>query len=1028
MKNTVDTKLQKEAVITLNAQWQITSFSRGAEQLLEIDSKDVLGKDCSEVCGNATKSIGMESLFSSLASGRVVSDFRIVFKKPSSEKNLILLATAIPLTDDKENFTGAIISLQDAADPTLLYRLVLNSIADGVFTVDRDMRITSFNQAAEQITGWTREEVIGKPHGNIFHSVSDESCILAESVGKGVPIAKRSIFINTKDKKTIPISVSAAPLVNSEENIIGGVETFRDITSSIQHDLILDSIADGVFAVDRDMRITAFNQIAEKITGWSSEDVIGKPCSEIFQSSLCGETCILSQSVSEGKAACVDHTVFIKGKKGNTIPINVSSAPIVAPDGTVLGGVETFRDVTRTMTRDLILESIAEGVFAVDRDMRITSFNKRAENITGWTSEEVTGKPCSEIFHSNLCGEGCILSQSVSNGQIACAKDTVFIKHKDGSTIPISISAAPLLDHDGNIIGGVETFNDITASMTKDLLLESIAEGVFAVDRDMQITAFNKGAENITGWTSEEVLGKPCSEVFHSSLCGEECILAQSVTDGKKACAAGNVFIKHKDGKTIPILISAAPLLDHDGNVIGGVETFNDVTASMTKDLILESIADGVFTVDRNWQITSFNRAAEMITGWKREDAIGKSCGDVFHSSICGENCAVAQSLYLGKPVPSRSIFIRDINGKQIPISISASPLMDHEGNIIGGVETFRDLSVLTELRKQLTKRYTFGEIISKSSAMQNIFRILPEIANSQSNVLVLGESGTGKELVANAIHNSSSRDKGPFVAVNCGALPETLLESELFGYKAGAFTDAKKDKQGRFASAEKGTLFLDEIGDIPPSLQVKLLRVLQEKVYEPLGSNRPIKADVRIIAATNRDLQELVRQGSFREDLFYRLNVVKISLPPLRDRKEDIPMLVEHFTKKFSAQQGKDIAGVSEPALNILMRYDFPGNIRELENIIEYSFILCHGGFIQPEHLPEPFAPEEASDESLILAINKPQTLEDIERQAIYQALERNKWKKMATCRELGISKDTLRRKIKLYKLENPLDTLISQ
>lgn len=912
MKAILDTKLQKEAVITLNAQWQITSFSRGAELLMEMASKDVVGKDCIEVCSKTTTSAEIESLFASLASKRIVSDFRIVFKKLSSEKNLILLATAIPLTDTDDNFTGAIISLQDAADPTLLSRLVLNSIADGVFTVDRDMRFTSFNQAAEQITGWTREEVIGQPHNKVLKSVSDESCILAESVKKGAPIAKRSIFIDTKNGQTIPISVSAAPLVNSEGTIIGGVETFRDITSSIQHDLILDSIADGVFAVDRDMKITAFNQIAETITGWSSEEVIGRYCSDVFQSSLCGETCILSQSVSEGKAACVDHTVFIKGKDGKTIPINVSSAPIVSPDGKIIGGVETFRDVTTSMTKDLILESIAEGVFAVNRDMRIT--------------------------------------------------------------------------------------------------------------------AFNKGAENITGWTSDEVLGKPCSDVFHSSLCGEECILAQSVTDGKMACAEGNVFIKHKDGRTIPILISAAPLLDHDGNIIGGVETFNDVTASMTKDLILESIADGVFTVDRNWRITSFNRAAEMITGWKREDAVGKSCGDVFHSSICGENCAIAQSLYSGKPVPSRSIFIRDINGKQIPISISASPLMDHEGNIIGGVETFRDLSVLTELRKQLTKRYTFGEIISKSSAMQNIFRILPEIANSQSNVLVLGESGTGKELVANAIHNSSSRSKGPFVAVNCGALPETLLESELFGYKAGAFTDAKKDKQGRFASAEKGTLFLDEIGDIPPALQVKLLRVLQEKVYEPLGSNRPVKADVRIIAATNRDLYELVRQGVFREDLFYRLNVVKINLPPLRDRKEDIPMLVEHFTKKFSAQQGKDIAGVSEPALNILMRYDFPGNIRELENIIEYSFILCHGGFIQPEHLPEPFAPEEASDESLILSSNKPQTLEDIERQAIYQALERNNWKKMATCRELGISKDTLRRKIKLYKLVNPLDRFISQ
>jgi len=259
-------------------------------------------------------------------------------------------------------------------------------------------------------------------------------------------------------------------------------------------------------------------------------------------------------------------------------------------------------------------------------------------------------------------------------------------------------------------------------------------------------------------------------------------------------------------------------------------------------------------------------------------------------------------------------------------------------------------------------------------------------------------------------------------VAVNCGALPETLLESELFGYKAGAFTDAKHDRPGRFASAEKGTLFLDEIGDIPASLQVKLLRVLQEKVYEPLGSNKPVKADVRIIAATNRNLQQLVQEGLFREDLFYRLNVVKILLPPLRERMEDVPMLAEHFIKQFSNQQGKDIVGISDEALSILMRYGFPGNIRELENIIEYSFILCHGGFIRPEHLPEPFAPKsQDSPHSGPIPLHKPLPLEEIEKQAIFQSLERNHWRRMNTCRELGISKDTLRRKIERYGLKNP-------
>jgi transcriptional regulator with PAS, ATPase and Fis domain len=295
-------------------------------------------------------------------------------------------------------------------------------------------------------------------------------------------------------------------------------------------------------------------------------------------------------------------------------------------------------------------------------------------------------------------------------------------------------------------------------------------------------------------------------------------------------------------------------------------------------------------------------------------------------------------------------------------------------------------------------------------------------VAASPSTVLISGESGTGKELVAKALYNISDRRSMPFVAVNCGALPEALLESELFGYKAGAFTDARKDKEGRFAAAEGGILFLDEIGDVPQSIQVKLLRVLQEKVYEPLGSNTPVKTDVRIITATNRDLQALVHEGKFREDLYYRLNVVRLHLPPLRERQEDIPLLVDQFIREFCALQAKDIVGIATSALNILMHHDFPGNIRELKNIIEYSFILCDGGYILPQHLPDPFntAPHFPEPESGPRQ-DRPQTLDEIEKQAIFLSLEKNRWKKSAVCEELGISKDTLRRKLGKYNLSQP-------
>ncbi|MFH1019747.1 MAG: sigma 54-interacting transcriptional regulator, partial [Pseudomonadota bacterium] len=266
-----------------------------------------------------------------------------------------------------------------------------------------------------------------------------------------------------------------------------------------------------------------------------------------------------------------------------------------------------------------------------------------------------------------------------------------------------------------------------------------------------------------------------------------------------------------------------------------------------------------------------------------------------------------------------------------------------------------------------------------------------------------------------------------PFVAVNCGALPDTLLEAELFGHKAGAFTDAKKDRDGRFTAAAGGTLFLDEIGDISPAMQVKLLRVLENKSYEPLGSSKSLKADVRIIAATHRDLEACVQTGTFRDDLFYRLNVVKLTLPPLRERMEDLPLLTDHFVQKLGIEKSRDIGGVSEEALRQLMNHDYPGNVRELQNIIEYAFILCPGGLIRTEHLPAPFTPKEKEtpgDGEFF----KPLPLMEIEKIAISSSLKRNNWKKMMTCRELGISKDTLRRKIAQYEIAVPADPDMDQ
>jgi PAS domain S-box-containing protein len=424
--------------------------------------------------------------------------------------------------------------------------------------------------------------------------------------------------------------------------------------------------------------------------------------------------------------------------------------------------------------------------------------------------------------------------------------------------------------------------------------------------------------------------------------------------------------------------------------------------------------------VDREWRITCFNRAAEEIIGIPRSKALGRRCYDVIRSNICKDACAIQYTIETGKPIVNLMVYLTNRKGVQIPVSVSTALFRNKEGELIGGVETFRDLRYVEELHKEIERSYTFENIISKNNKIKQILEILPTIAINESSVLITGESGTGKELFARAIHNLSRRGKKPFIAINCGGFPETLIESELFGYEAGAFTGATKAKPGRFALAEESTLFLDEIGDLPHHLQVKLLRVLQEKTYEPLGGIKTLKADVRIVAATNRRLETMIAEGTFRQDLFYRINVIELEIPPLRKRMEDLPLLVNHFIRRFSAILDKDISGIANDAMNVLISHDYPGNVRELENIIEHGCVLCPGNLIRTKHLPEWLRPRI---ENTVTASN----LAEVEKQFIISILEKNKWNRLATAKELKIHKTTLFRKMKKLNIDPPNHTLKS-
>jgi len=427
---------------------------------------------------------------------------------------------------------------------------------------------------------------------------------------------------------------------------------------------------------------------------------------------------------------------------------------------------------------------------------------------------------------------------------------------------------------------------------------------------------------------------------------------------------------------------------------------------------ILDSLAEGVFTVDKNFKINSFNKAAELITGYDREEIMGMYCKNVFSSERCVGFCPIANVLESGKNLENIENSIITKTGEEKVIKLNAAIFNNSEGEAIGGIISFRDMSYLEELEKSLKKRSHFHGIIGQSKQMREIYTLIKEIAGVNSSVLITGESGTGKELVADAIHKESNRDKKPYVKVNCSVFPPDLLSSELFGHVRGAFTDARNNRVGRFEMANGGTIFLDEIGETPLQMQIQLLRVLQEGTFERVGESVTRKVDVRVIAATNKDLAEAIKQGKFRDDLFYRLNVIPVYVPPLRDRKEDIPPLIRHFINKLNTVSTKNISDIDDDAMDALIAYKWPGNIRELENAIEYAFARSSDDIIHRSKLPPGIKLQKPCKDFYKISGND-------DKDQLIELLERLRWNKTLVANELGIGRTTLWRKLKAFGLD---------
>lgn len=560
-------------------------------------------------------------------------------------------------------------------------------------------------------------------------------------------------------------------------------------------------------------------------------------------------------------------------------------------------------------------------------------------------------------------------------------------------------------------------------------------DGIIVLNRDMNIIVFNKAACRITGFAEEDMLGHTINVLLTGSK-EETAFIEQSLSSGEFFTNISLTFRRNNSGN-LEVMASLTPLTRPEQNIIGLIIVFRDIreTINMYAELqrknremaaeknkleaIFRSRIEGTFTVDMKGVITSFNNSAERITGYPQKEVIGKVYWNVFMPGDTEESEYFNSIIFDSDFVQQRELRFTSKKNIRIPARCNAAPLLDEKGEKIGAVLSFQDMSELKNLSTHLEERFQFHNIIGRSRAMNSVYNLMESVINTDSTVLITGASGTGKEVVARAIHINSDRRTKPFVPVNCTAFVETLLESELFGHEKGAFTGAVKTKPGRFELAGDGTIFLDEIGEVSLPVQVKLLRVLESRQYERVGGTQTLELKARIITATHRNLEEDIKTGRFREDLFYRINVINIHLPILLQRKDDIPGLVDHFINKFNNKFRKNITGISSGALSLINNYTWPGNIRELENVIEHAFVVCRGDIIETEHLPERLWSMLDNKDTYTKNGNQRSPLDNAEKKMIVETLEKFGGSRIKTAKALGINKTTLWRKMKKYGLK---------
>jgi PAS domain S-box-containing protein len=564
-------------------------------------------------------------------------------------------------------------------------------------------------------------------------------------------------------------------------------------------------------------------------------------------------------------------------------------------------------------------------------------------------------------------------------------------------------------------------------------LLDSLAVGSVVISPARQIVSMNRSALQMSGVSASDIVGRDCASVLQALSCADACVFETAHGQGVDLERV-DLDITDAAGEPRSLTRIVYPLSEADGRTPAGcLVLFQDQTAF--KDLlkrvwyedrrlkmILDNLDTGVMTVDRGGHITFFNRTAETITGHGRENVLGKPFTDLLHQDTKQDADLLLEAIQDAGPRSKNESWMLTRGGAPLPVKMNCVAMKNKDGRVVGGLVTLGDLSLKHQLDSAMKDRYTFYDMVGRTPAMQRIFDIIPVVAETDATVLIEGPTGTGKDLLAKVIHQASRRARRSLVKVNCAALPDNLLESEMFGYVKGAFTGADRDKPGRFQDADGGTIFLDEIGDMPFALQAKLLRVLEDGEFYPLGGRKPSRVDVRIISATNQDLEHLVKEKKFREDLYYRLNVMRMDMPPLRLRAGDLPLLIAHILKRLSSAHGRPIPEISGDAMEVLLNHDYPGNIRELENILEHALIVCRDAVVSRQHLPTSLQDSPRRMFPDIPAPPVPVALAgDVrasEKGMILEALEQHRWRRGDTAAALKIDRSTLWRKMKRYGL----------